>query len=146
MEMVELAMAELVHRNRQLTHELTRATCNSTGTTKRTRVKAKRESTKVSRHDWVGGSSSEGAVGGIHAYSQGEGELRTSTGGVRRKLEKVRESLCLAGHSTAVKDRPGIVGNSERTTASQNRALTRVAMLSNKQRPVRGVRGFVRDD
>ena len=26
-------------------------------------------------------------MGGIHAYSQGEGELRTSTGGVRRKLE-----------------------------------------------------------
>ena len=57
------------------------------------------------------------------------------------RVQRVRESLCLAGHSTAVKDRPGLVGNSERTTESQNRALTRVA-LKQRSRP----RYYARED
>ena len=83
-EVVEMAMAELVHKNRQMKLELTQMP----GPRKRPGLKAK---DREKSHNRIGGSSSEtgGLASGIHAYSQAEGEWGApgGAGGVRRKLE-----------------------------------------------------------
>jgi hypothetical protein len=86
-EVVEMAMAELVHKNRQMKLELTQMP----GPRKRSGLKSKdREKT----HNRVGGSSSDtgGLASGIHAYSQADGEWGAPGGasGVRKRLEVSR--------------------------------------------------------
>ena len=93
--MVEMAMAELVHKNRQMKLEL----AQMPGHRKKAGLKSK---DRDKLHSRIGGSSGEtgglASGSGIHGYSQAEGgwEAAGSAGGVRRKLE-VRAVAVAAG-------------------------------------------------
>ena len=119
MEVVETAMAELVNRNRQLKFEFAAAPAVQKKTVRKDRERHLR---------------TRNLEGGLHSHNQREGDVGACSWvgeGARRKVDKVRESLFLSGHSTAVKDRMQLIPNSDRMTDSQNKkqvAMTRVPM------------------